>query len=53
MAATILEVAAAAGVAASTVSRTFSRPELISPETRDRVPTRLVIRQTTGPAPAR
>lgn len=37
VAATILEVAAAAGVAASTVSRTFSRPELISPETRDRV----------------
>jgi LacI family transcriptional regulator len=39
VAATILDVAAAAGVAASTVSRTFSRPELISPQTRDRVMT--------------
>ncbi len=34
---TITEVAAAAGVSRATVSRTFSRPELLTPETTERV----------------
>jgi LacI family transcriptional regulator len=34
---TITEVAAAAGVSRATVSRTFSRPELLNPETTERV----------------
>jgi DNA-binding LacI/PurR family transcriptional regulator len=36
---TITEVASAAGVSRATVSRTFSRPELLTPETIDRVRT--------------
>ena len=34
---TITQVASAAGVSRATVSRTFSRPELLTPETTDRV----------------